>query len=242
MNEHPSPEFEKEIRDTFSASRADPAFVHTLRASLLERTNMKKQTRSFSRLAWGLGTAVLLIGLLAASPRVVTALKQLLGYIPGLGYVEGNSLRILKEPVTLEKDGLQMSIVKGATDSERTILLGYFEGYTPGSKPNCVTPARLVLPDGTVLAEMQRESGGTPGGSYYERYMFEAMPAGQLEATLEVPCLLPASGLALPLHFEVAEAAEIMPVIELPTASSAAAASAGSTVEGFSIVVEEQTP
>lgn len=235
MNEHPSPEFEKEIRDTFSASRADPAFVHTLRDSLLERANMKKPTRSFYRLAWGLAAAVLLLGLLAASPRTVEALKKLLGYIPGIGYVQGNSLRILTEPVTLEKDGLQMTLVKGAADSERTILLGYFEGYTPGSEPNCVAPARLVLPDGTVLAEMQRESGGTPGGSYYERYVFEAMPAGQLDATLEIPCL---SDLALPLHFEVAEAAQVMPVIELPTA----AASAGSTVEGFSIVVEEQTP
>ena len=160
MNEHPSPEFEKEIRATFSASRADPAFVHTLRDSLLERAKMKKQPRSFYRLAWGLGAAVLLLGLMAASPRVVAALKQLLGYIPGIGYVEGNSLRILKEPVTFEKDGLQMSIVKGATDSERTILLGYFQGYTPGSESSCVTPARLVLPDETTLAEMQRESGG----------------------------------------------------------------------------------
>jgi hypothetical protein len=238
MNEHPSPEFEKEIRDTFSAPRADPAFVHALRTSLLERANMKKPTRSFSRLAWGLATAVLLLGLLAASPRVVTALKQLLGYIPGIGYVEGNSLRILKEPVTFEKDGLQMTLVKGAADSERTILLGYFEGHTPGSEPNCVAPARLILPDGTVLEEMQRESGGTPGGSYYERYVFEAMPAGQLEATLELPCLLPTSDLALPLRFEVAEESQIMPVIELPTA----AISDGSTVEGFSIVVEEQTP
>jgi hypothetical protein len=238
MNEHPSPEFEKEIRDTFSASRADPAFVHDLRASLLERANMKKQTRSFYRLAWGFGTVVLLIGLLAASPRVVTALKQFLGYLPGIGLVEqGNSLRILKEPVSAEKDGLQVSIVKGATDSERTVLLGYFEGYTPGD-PNCVTPARLVLPDGTLLEETQHESGGTLGGSYYERYVFEAMPAGQLEATLELPCLLPASDFALPLQFEVAEAAQIMPVIELPTA----AASDGSTVEGFAIVVEEQTP
>ena len=94
MNEHPSPEFEKEIVETFSASRADPAFVHDLRASLLERANMKKQTRSFQRLAWGLASVALLIGLLAASPRVVEALKQLLGYVPGIGYVQqGDSLR-----------------------------------------------------------------------------------------------------------------------------------------------------
>ena len=132
MNEHPSPEFEKEIHETFSASGADPAFVHDLRATLLERAKMKKQTRSFSRLAWGLALAVLLIGLLAASPRVVEALKRLLGYIPGVGYVEqGNSLRILTAPVTLEKDGLKLTIEKGAADAGHTILLGHLEGYTP---------------------------------------------------------------------------------------------------------------
>jgi hypothetical protein len=87
MNEHPSPEFEKEIRDTFSASRADPAFVHTLRATLLERAKMKKQTRSFSRLAWGLAT-VSAFDRIAASPRVVAQNNS--WDIPGIGYAENS--------------------------------------------------------------------------------------------------------------------------------------------------------
>src|SRR5512141_2894930 len=126
MNEHPSPEFEKEIVETFSASRADPAFVHDLRASLLERANMKKQTRSFQHLAWGLASVVLLIGLLAASPRVVEALKHLLGYVPGIGYVEqGDSLRALSAPAVLEKEGLKFSLEKGIADAQHTILLAH---------------------------------------------------------------------------------------------------------------------
>jgi hypothetical protein len=48
MNEQPSPEFEKELRETLSAPGANPAFVHDLRATLLERATMK-QTRTFSR-------------------------------------------------------------------------------------------------------------------------------------------------------------------------------------------------
>jgi hypothetical protein len=244
MNEHSSPEFEKEIRETFSASGADPAFVHHLRATLLERSKMKKQTRSFYRLAWGLAIAVLLVGLLVASPRAVEALKQLLGYVPGIGYMEqGNSLRILTAPVTLEKDGLKLTVVKGATDSERTILLAHLEGSPPNHALNCTTPPRLVLPDGTILKELGHGSGSTPGGSYYERYVFEAMPAGQLEATLEIPCVLydaDFTDFALPLNFEVAEEDQIMPVIELPAASSSA--SAGSALEGFSIVMEGATP
>src|SRR5512132_826651 len=115
MNEHPSPEFEKELRETLRAPSANPAFVHDLRATLLERATMKQQPRTFSRLAWGLALAVLLIGLLVASPRVAEALKRLLGYVPGVGYVErGDSLRMLSAPVTLEKDGLTLTIEKGA--------------------------------------------------------------------------------------------------------------------------------
>ncbi|HEX6035292.1 MAG TPA: hypothetical protein VFY83_12685, partial [Anaerolineales bacterium] len=75
MDEHPSPEFEKELRETLRASSADPAFVHNLRATLLERATMKTQTRTFPRLAWGLALAVLLIGLLVASPQIVEAMK-----------------------------------------------------------------------------------------------------------------------------------------------------------------------
>src|SRR5690349_5437577 len=111
MNEHPSPEFERELHETLSAPQADPAFVRDLRATLLERSTMKTQTRSFPRLAWALALAVLVLTLLIASPRVVEALKRLFGYVPGVGYVEQtNSLRLLSAPVTLEKDGLTVTI------------------------------------------------------------------------------------------------------------------------------------
>ena len=34
MNEHPSPEFEKELREALSAPDPNPAFVHDLRVTL----------------------------------------------------------------------------------------------------------------------------------------------------------------------------------------------------------------
>src|SRR5574339_1059911 len=191
MNEQPSPEFEKELRETLSAPGANPAFVHDLRVTLLERATMK-QTRTFSRLAWGLALAVLMIGLLAAAPRVADALKRLLGYVPGVGYVEtGESLRLLSAPVTLEKDGLRLTMEKGAADAQRTVLLGRIEGYAGfrSGDINCEAPARLLLADGTTLAltrsETSMEGGkGSPDEPYYVRYDFEAVPALQLEAAL----------------------------------------------------------
>jgi hypothetical protein len=261
MNDHPSPEFEKELRETLSAPGANPAFVHDLRVTLLERATMK-QTRTFSRLAWGLALAVLVIGLLAASPRVAEALKRLLGYVPGVGYVEtGGALRLLSAPVVLEKDGLRLTIEKGAADSQRTVLLGRIEGY-PGFRfgdINCDEPARLILTDGTILALTRSETsmaGGksSPDGPYYARYDFEAMPARQMEATLEIPCLMNDTAFRdwkLEISFEAAEEAQVMPVIELPAASSDLsspsqpvmdpASHAAEVLEGFSIVFESES-
>ena len=259
MNDHPSPEFEQELRETLSTPGANPAFVRDLRATLLEKATMKTQTRTFPRLAWGLALAVLLIALLVASPQVVEALKRLVGYIPGIGYVEqGSPLRMLAEPVMLEQDGLRLMIEKGAADPQRTVLLGQLEGFAMPAPPpaqSCDTPARLVLPDGRTLGLTQSETSslhsdkGTFNGSYYIRYVFEAMPAGELDATLEIPCLMydDLKDWSLALQFEVADADQVMPVIELPTAQvqsdpgTAGTSPAGSSIEGFSIVFESES-
>jgi hypothetical protein len=264
MNELPFPEFEKEIHASLSAPNADPVFVRDLRVTLLERSKMKKQPRSVLRLAWGLAIATLLAVLLLASPRVAEALKQFLGYVPGIGYVQqGNSLRILSAPVTGNKDAVKVTIEKGTADSQRTVLLEYVEGVTPDplGKQYCDTPARLILPDGTILKELSYETtmeGGkaSPTGTYFGHYVFETMPLGQMEATLEIPCALFNASTAdfkLKLLFQAADASQVMPVIELPTRvptspappavlTTVPAPSAESTVDGFSIVLESETP
>jgi hypothetical protein len=259
MNENPSPEFEKEIRESLSAPNADPAFVRDLRVTLLERSKMKKQTRSLLRLTWGFAIAILLIGLLIASPRVVAALKQLLGYVPGIGFVQGDSLRVLSAPVTVEKDGVKLTIEKGVADLQRTVLLEHVVGIMPdpSGKGFCNIPARLILSDGTILKEIQygtTHEGGksSSGDSYFGRHDFEAMPAGQLDAILEIPCALhdlSAADFKLQLHFQIADDTQVMPVIDLPTnvpppteSTIAITPSAESTVEGFSIELENETP
>jgi len=258
MNEHPSPEFEKELRETLNTPNANPVFIRDLRATLLERSNMKNRTRSFPRLAWGFSLAVLLALLVVASPRAATTLKQLLGYIPGVGLVESSeTLRILSEPVAVEINETRVTVEKGVADPQRTTLLMQIEGYVP-STPEifCYDHARLVLPNGTSLKEIRYEYSSefdkdSPNGIYSARYEFEALSAGQLEATLEIPCLLQNPNYTdfnLPLNFKFAKAEDVIPVIELPAASThpadvstVPASSAASNIEGFSIVLESET-
>ena len=262
MNENPSPEFERELHETLNAPSANPVFVRDLRATLLERSKMKQQTRSLPRLTWRIALAMLLATMLVA-PLTVVALKRMLGYVPGVGYVEpGISLRLLSNPVTVNKDNLSVTVEKGTVDSQRTVLLLHIEGYTSDQygQVNCDTSPSLVLVDGKVLHQIetgysQDAPQGIDSGIYYGRHVFEAIPAGQLDATLEIPCLLydaKFTDFKFALHFANAKANEVLPVIDLPTPAASASApladpttapasSASATLEGFAIVLERET-
>jgi len=262
MNEQPA-EFEKELRETLNEPNANPVFVRDLRATLIERSKMKQQTRSLPRLTWGFALAILLVAILI-TPLTVTALKRMLGYVPGVGYVEpGTSLRLLSAPVTVNKDNLSVTVEKGTVDSQRTVLLLHIEAYTPdqyGQLNNCDTSPRLVLADGRVLGQIETEYSqdapqGIGTGIYYGRHVFEAIPAAQLDATLEIPCVMydtKFTDFKFQLHFANAKANEVLPVIDLPTPAestsaplsqptTAPASSTSATLEGFAIVLERET-
>lgn len=260
MPEQPS-EFEQEVREALNEPNANPVFVRDLRATLIKRSTMK-QSRLLPRFSWGLALTTLLVTILI-TPLTVTALKRMLGYVPGVGYVEpGTSLRLLSTPVTVNRDNLSVTVEKGTVDSQRTVLLLHIEGYTSDQygQVNCDTSPRLVLADGRVLNQIETEYSqdapqGIDSGIYYGRHVFEAIPADQLDAMLEIPCLLydaKFTDFKFPLHFAKANANEVLPVIDLPTPAestsaplshptAAPASSASSTLEGFAIVLERET-
>lgn len=229
MNEHPSPEFERELRETLNAPNANPVFVKDLRATLLERSKMKNQKRFFPRLAWGLAFAIVLIVFAEASPQVAEAMKRLWGYIPGIGFVESdNSLRLLSSPVVHKKDGITITIEQGAADVERVILLAKVDGYIPGPDEDSTcapSSTQLHLPDGSTLELVQFESvliggKGDLNGIHHLRYVFAPIPPQIRTATLESPCILGglvSEAFQIQLQFEFADKGQVMPVIELPT-------------------------
>jgi hypothetical protein len=261
MSEHMPPEFEERIHDLLAAPDADPVFVDGLRSKILERTKMKTHHRFSPRLAWAIAIALvlLIIGLLAFSPRVVEAMKRLLGYVPGVGYVEqGITLRVLSAPVIVEKDGLTVTIEKGVADTQHTVLLARVEGYTANNygAQTCVTHSQLRLADGTILHEGRMEAGtesksADAASNYFVRYEYPVMPPKQVDATLEIPCLMFDANFKdwqIPLHFQVAEGTnQVIPVIDLPTAlppqpspTGASTTSTETAPEGFSVVLKSE--
>ena len=138
---------------------------------------------------------------------VAYAIGRLTGYIPGIGFVQTNSLRVLAEPVSQTRDGITVSIEQVVVDPERTIIISKTEGLTiaaanskgEGGGP-FGSPHLLRLPDGTTLEESTSYSGTpepllnnikTEGGwpNYVQRLVFQSVPSQVNELTLVIPVL-----------------------------------------------------
>ena len=152
---------------------------------------------------------VTLIVLLALSllTGVVYAVGRLTGYIPGIGFVQTNSLRVLAEPVSQVQEGITVTIEQVVVDSERTIIVYKTEGLTiqaanskgEGGGP-FGSPHLLRLPDGTTLEESTGYSGTpepllnnikTEGGwpNYVWRLVYPPVSRQVNELTLMIPVL-----------------------------------------------------
>jgi hypothetical protein len=138
---------------------------------------------------------------------VAYAIGRLTGFIPGIGFVQTHSLRVLAEPVRQTRDGITVSIEQVVADSERTIIIYKAEGLSlqaANSKGEGGGPfgsAHLLrLPDGTTLEE-SKENNGTPeplldnikseGGwpNYAQRLVYQSVPSNVDTLTLIIPVL-----------------------------------------------------
>lgn len=139
---------------------------------------------------------------------VVYAIGRLTGYIPGIGFVQKDSLRVLAEPVSQTQDGITVSIEQVFADSERTIIIYKTEGLTiaaansqgEGGGNPFGSVQLLRLPDGSTLEESMSYSGTpeplldsikTEGGwpNYVARLVYPPISSDVNELTLLIPVL-----------------------------------------------------
>ena len=163
---------------------------------------------------------VLLIMLLLTG--VAYAVGLLTGYIPGIGFVQTNSLRVLVEPVSQTRHGVTVTIEQVVADSERTVIVYKTEGLTisaansKGEGGSFGAPTSLRLPDGTIIeASTDNGYGGTPeplintihteGGwpNYVLRLVYPSMPQQAGELTLIIPILQTMPAGAAPENWEI---------------------------------------
>ena len=140
---------------------------------------------------------------------VAYAIGRSLGYIPGVGFVQPASLRVLTEPVHETRDGVTVTIEQAVVDAERTVVVYKAEGLSlqaansRGEAPGITSfDNYLRLPDGTLWKESVPEGyegipeplineveaeGGWP--NYARRLVYPAVDPQIDELTLVIPAL-----------------------------------------------------
>ena len=223
MNEWTSPpEFEENIRQSYTIPELRSEFVDQVYADLMQRASKKSRkplTFLGLRPAWTVALAILsllLISALVIGPqRVYASVMSLFGYIPGVGIVDQNApIRVMAEPVSITRDGISITVTSATLTGDSTHIDYRIFGVPGSAYPEredmigCTLSEYLRLPDGTQLARMDND--------------FLPVPIGINEATFVVPCIfntLPGTlpeNWELPLSFVLAPPdLTVMPVIEL---------------------------
>ena len=130
-------------------------------------------------------TAMLVITLMVISPQKVWAsLIGLFDFLPGIGLVQDDETTLyLQEPVSLEQDGVVLTIDQIVSDANQTVVSYQIDNLPAEYRYCSYSINRLLLPDGKNLLPT---GGGTSneGGIVKAHIQFFALPEGVTQATL----------------------------------------------------------
>jgi hypothetical protein len=223
----------KTYQDVLDSAASDSLSHHTdlwpKLSAQLERKSLMQTIRTRP-----LVVVVMTIVALLLLSGVVYALERSLGYISGLGVVDQSvPIRVLAEPVTMQKQGITISVSKVVADSMHTFISYRVEGLPLDEKgrPVCATLPQVRLADGTSLKD-QTGSGGSGAQksgntiAYEEKKIFSPIPNGMNQATLELPCILPdgsaLENFELPLNLVPAPVGYATPAAEVAVTADSA--------------------
>jgi hypothetical protein len=173
---------------------------------------------------------LLALFLLAILSGVAYAIGRSFGFSPATGIVEISSLRRLAEPVSLERDGIRVTVTEAAVDSDHTVIRYQVEWLTsPPSNgqldTTCQGTPTLTLPDGSPIGEgvAAADGKGVLENGYWYRLEFPAVLGGQNDINFILPCLVPQFPGLLPrdwqfsLHLVPWDGTPLAPVYQVPT-------------------------
>jgi len=233
--------FEDGLKTTLAVSDPDPAFVGQLRQRLLvHAAGIPREPRPARlRPGWAILLAVLVFlaaAMAAVGPqRAWAAVRRLLGYIPGIGFVDDTQgLWVLREAVIQTREGITLEVTQAILDATRTVVVYQVTGLSIDAANSQGEGAAgigslgmLVLPDGTAL-EQDGGDGSGWGSGYTMRLFFPALPAGIDAATFRLPRLndMPPGaapeGWEIPLRFVAAPPSlTVAPVFEVSPSAPA---------------------
>jgi WD40-like Beta Propeller Repeat len=245
MNEQrPPAEFEEQVRQAWAAPDPSPDFAARLGAQLAARGMPARPAPKRFTLRWagalalaGLVLVVLAVVLAVGPQQAAGAVRQLFGFIPGIGVVRvDDSLRALVAPVSATRDGVTLTVRQAILSADRTTIDFVIDGVPASAYPknenipDCIGQASLRLPDGTLLAMTGGGGQGWASG-YEDRYTYPPIAAGINTATLVLPCVSDTLPGKAPENWEVAlsfvpapASLALAPVMEVTAAPAPTAA------------------
>jgi hypothetical protein len=172
------PRIERGLEALFSARDPEATFVAELEQQLLARVQTapvrgsglrfrrlwRHWIRPFSQRRWATVLASLLLiaaGIVAAigPQEILASIQQLLGYVPGIGFVDLEATRLLAAPVEVSRDGVILRVEQVIAQPEGTKVFIRSEGLPPedqlwpdGAREDGNYRPLLRLPDGRTLA------------------------------------------------------------------------------------------
>ena len=227
--------FTRDLEERFLARGTVPAGQHVVEEPAFRRF-WTRLVQPFSQHRWATAALGLLltvaVALAAVGPQRVWAdLQRLLGYVPGVGFVNLEETRVLMAPVEVTRNGLTLRVEQVLARPDRTVIVIRSEGLPPedqlwphGAREDSDYQPRLRLSDGrTLISESWtlRLGAGT--------LEFPPLPADVYRVTLELPRLpLVPTGAApeawkVPLNLRPATGAlveELFPQPYVPTDAS----------------------
>jgi hypothetical protein len=166
---YPSPEFMEKVRAASEIPTPDPAFIAQLRGQIRRqainidrRKSLKEHFTHILRkpavFAAIVGFIVLVSATLIAPQQVWAAVQKLIGYIPGIGFVQNtDTTLVLSGPVSVTRDGVKVSVVDTVAAEENTRVILRAEGLSglqelvQAKPPESSGDLRLVQSDGTSV-------------------------------------------------------------------------------------------
>ncbi len=229
MTDETKDPMEKLIREAARSVEPRREFTDSLWADMQTARKSNRQPGSqmrFTRPAWGLTFAALALAVTCAAygpQNVLAAVKNLIGYIPGIGFVQQDeSTLYLARPVSVTQKGVTLTVEQAVADVNGIVISYHMDGLpepNQGEIYTCVySDNRLRLPDGK---ERLPVGGGI--SSNEARIEFAPLPAGVKQVTLishgEADCPAPIDwSVDIPLGTEAPQPS--LPVMDVTPVSS----------------------
>jgi hypothetical protein len=219
---------------------AKPVFVEDLwrRISLPPEPCGAVPPRTIGRwIAVGVMILLLVVFLAAGPERVVAFIRGAIGFVPGVGLIgDTDSVLLLAEPVSLEQDGVAVTVLQAVADTDRVKMIVRLRltGSRADPEWNCETG-----PDSMPVLHPTDGAGSVLHADYHLIQdasscdvvgEFDPIPSKTASAVLTFPLAFlkvaynSSTTVDLPLRFVTAGPATVLPV-EIPSVDASASAS-----------------